>query len=567
MRGEAEPDQVEDKDLGISHPWDGSAMQPAPLPYYLDHFMQVLRSVAARYGFLLSEDEARHIDRLRGLTLPAQMLYARLANRLGPCFRVDKLRYPEIAALAPAIAELQAADLLHSCQTGEDSDPLLRCFTLPELTAALRPRDVAAPKQRGALLAWLHDWDARDDWLAGLLARYRVVRLPAKDAWPFLRFLFFGELRDNLSDFVVRELGFLTPEAMAPDQLAIRFHSRTEATDAFRMANLYAEFRVIRETASAAETLAWWQSQGIDRGALTAGQAVFDRLIDRLGRLLERAREPALALALYTASPQGKVRDRHARLLLKDGRRAEAKRLVDAMLAAPRSTEEAYAARHLQRRLSRVRQTSDARSLQKLGRIVHLTHAADTVEEATLLHYRARGWNGIHAENWLWNATFGLLLWDSIYDTGPGTFHSPLQTAPSDLYDIDFYKRRANAIETRLAELAQNGQALSLAQTTFTTKRGLTNPFVPWQDDVIHCVLALIERLPPTGLAAVLRRFAQDIRHHARGFPDLFLWKDNRYRFVEVKSESDQLSPAQYEWVTFFEASGLCVSIDNVVRP
>lgn len=542
-------------------------MQPAPDPYYLEHFMRVLRSVESRYGFLLSDREREHIRRLHGLSLAARMLYARIANRKGPCFRVDKLHYPELPALDTALTALQDARLLQSCEgppTSDDVAPLLRCFTLPELTAALQRHGITSPRRRGELLVWLAQWPGQAGWLADMLDRFPVIRLADPDIWAFLRFLFFGELRDNLSDFVVHELGFLTPEDIAPHHLAIRFASRAEAVDAFRMARLYAEFRIVREAGSAGETLVWWQGQGIDRSRLAAGQDILDRLIDRLGRRLERAQQPALALSLYASNPNGMTRDRQARLLIKEGRRAEAADIATAMTIAPHNTQEAYAGRHLLEKLTSGRRISDARRLQKMGRVVNVARANTSVESATLAHYRRLGWDGVHGENWLWNAAFGLLLWDIIYDPGLGTFHSPLQTAPSDLYDRDFYLRRQTVIEQRLAQIQDRDAAQSLVRTTFYAKRGLTNPFVPWQDDVLPIVQMMIDRLPADGLAKVLRRLAQDIRNHARGFPDLFLWQLTDYCFVEVKSETDQLSPAQYEWLSFFKESGICIHIDNI---
>ncbi|MCB8880537.1 VRR-NUC domain-containing protein [Acidisoma cellulosilytica] len=569
MRGGAEPGQSGQFDQATSHPRDPAPRQAETGPYYLEHFTQVLCSVASRYGFLLSDAERQHIDCLHGLSQPSRMLYARLVNRRGPCFRVDKLSYPELPMLETALAELQNARLLRGCSPDKDlgdKRPLLRCFTLPELTTELRRQGVSPPNRRAALLDWLHASDGQTDLLRTLLGRYRVIRLGETDPWNFLRFLFFGELRDNLSDFVIRELGFLTPEDIAPDQLAPLFRSRAEARDAFHMAGLYAEFRTIRGVQSARDTLYWWQHQGVTRDALAAGQESFDRLIDRLGRRLEREGEPALALALYATSQHGMTRDRQARLLIKEGRRAEATQLAEAMAEAPRNSDEAYAARHLLRRLTQDRRTSDARSLQKLGRVVQLQTTFVSVESATLAHYRALGWDGVHAENWLWNATFGLLFWDIIYDPGLGTFHSPLQTAPSDLYDRDFFARRESLIEKRLIDLQQDREAQFVATSTFNLKRGLTNPFVPWQDDILTYVLILIDRLPRPGLVSVLRRMAQDVLHHGRGFPDLFLWTAEDYSFVEVKSKTDQLSAAQYEWLVFFKKSGICVHIDNVLQ-
>ena len=161
-------------------------------PYYVDHFRQVLDAVKQRYGFLLAQAEHDHIRRIEALSLPAQMLYARLVNRRGPCFRRDRLVYQEIPALDEAVAELSTQALLLPCDAAGAPDLRhgpYRCFTVEELRAslaALRPPRFA---RRDDLLTWLGSWEGCAEWRAGLLTRHPVLRLPANDPWPFLRFL------------------------------------------------------------------------------------------------------------------------------------------------------------------------------------------------------------------------------------------------------------------------------------------------------------------------------------------------------------------------------------------
>jgi len=537
-----------------------------PPPYYLDHFAQVLTAVTARYGFLLTELETAHIARIEALSAPGRMLYARLVNRRGPYFRTDKLVYPEIPSLAEALAELRARGFILACCPGEEEERLLACFTIPELRRRLPDGTVPRGGRRADLLARLADWDARASWLADLLHDHPVIRLGAEDPWPFLRFLFFGDLRDNLSDFVVRALGYVVPEAIAPEQLIPLFATRAQAADAYRMARLYETFRAIRDRQPASRTLVWWQDQSVHRDALTAGQPVFDRLVDRLGRRLEREGAAAAACALYRTSPHAPARERLARLLLKQGARAEAARLLQEMAAAPTTPQEGYAAAELLRRAAGGGGRSAARRLQKSGRMTLIADTDGSVEQATLLYYAGLGWQGIHSENWLWNAAFGLLLWDIIYDPASGAFHSPLQIAPADLYDRAFYARRHEAIENRLAALSERGQSHRIAAARLRDKAGIANPFLSWTADLPAILDIFLDRIDPSALTAVLRRMAQDLRHNSRGFPDLFLWREAEHVFVEVKSENDQLSAEQYQWLTFFEEAGIPVHLDNVRR-
>lgn len=537
-----------------------------PPPYYLDHFAQVLAAVTERYGFLLSEPETVHIARIKALSAAGQMLYARLANRRGPYFRADKLTYPEIPSLAEALAELGAAGFMRTCDPAQENGRVLACFTMAELRQHLPQGTVPRGGRRADLLASLANWDARTPWLASLLHDHPVICLADTDPWPFLRFLFFGDLRDNLSEFVVRELGHIVPETIAPEQLTPLFANRAAAMDAYRMACLYQDFRTIRDRQPSAETFAWWRAQDVQRAALTAGQPIFDRLVDRLGRRLEREGETIAACVLYRTSPHAPARERLARLLLKQGGRAEADQLLREMAAAPTTPQEGYVAVELLRRAAGASGRSLARQLQKGGRITPIGAAAGSVEQATLLHYAGLGWLGIHSENWLWNAAFGLLLWDIIYDPASGAFHSPLQIAPADLYDRTFYARRREAIEDRLVTLADREQSRRMMAARFQDKAGTANPFLAWSQDLPSTLDLFLRHIDPSGLTAVLRRMAQDLRHHTRGFPDLFLWRDADHVFVEVKSENDQLSAEQYQWLKFFAEVGIPVHLDNVRR-
>ncbi len=541
-------------------------IHPHP-PYYLNDFITVIAGVRARYGDCLSMEEQIYLTKLDALSQPARMLYARLVNRRGPFFRVSRLDYPEVGDVVPVIEELLAGAFLVR-DFGEPAPAqILACFTYPELKAALRGHDPPPSSRRPELLAWLAQWEGYADWIGGLLARDPVIGVSASDPFAFLRFLFFGELRSNLSDFVTRALGAIVNETVEPACLRPRFIGRKAMDDAYRMAVLYQDFRAVRENRSAVECLNWWKSQAINREALSAGQEWFDRLVDRLGRLLERAGETTEAAWLYAQSPVAPARERLARLLIKDGDRARALALLRDMQAAPSHAEEGYAARQLLARLERRVRRTEARAFEIAGATLEVDYPAPGVEQAVLAYYRRQGWAGVHSENWLWNASFGLLLWDIIYDSTLGVFHSPFQFAPSDLHNATFYARREARIEPRLAMLAEPASAWGVMREHFAAKRGVANPFVAWHDDLLGVMEMMVRRLPGAGHAAALRHLGRNVRRHSSGLPDLFLWNDADYRFVEIKAENDHLSGHQFEWLRVLSAAGIKVSLEKVVRP
>lgn len=59
---------------------------------------------------------------------------------------------------------------------------------------------------------------------------------------------------------------------------------------------------------------------------------------------------------------------------------------------------------------------------------------------------------------------FGLLFWDIIFESIPGAFETPYQTAPLDIAEDSFYRARKDLVEKRLAAIeAGKGADLVLA--------------------------------------------------------------------------------------------------------
>ncbi len=150
------------------------------------------------------------------------------------------------------------------------------------------------------------------------------------------------------------------------------------------------------------------------------------------------------------------------------------------------------------------------------------------------------------------------------YDPAYGAFHHPLQLSPSDLYTVEFYVKRRDAIEERLSAIHDFTAAALRIQQICAEKRGIHNPFVFWHEGLEALLLALLAHTPPAAMSAILRHLSQDIQRRRKGFPDLFLWKDGNYRFLEVKSPNDQLAPHQYQWLQFFKLHGVEAAIQRV---
>lgn len=457
-------------------------MQHAIAPYYVTHFLRVLDGVERLYGQWLLAEEHAYLARVRNLPLKVLCLYVRLINRKGPYFRIARLTYEECAPVPKAVRQLQAKGLLAACSP--ESLPyarakLLDCFTYPELRGLLKQLGLPRTTTKLQLCE-------QEEIFPLLLGGHEVVAIHPQDCWPFLAFLFFGELTDTLSGFVVQELGHIVTESQADMALVPQFPSRVAAQDAYRMACLHQQFREVREELPALELLAFWHSQGVVRAGLAPhAWKQHDRMVEKLGRALEREGHVQEALTVYQSAPVAPMRERQVKLLVREGRRAEALALCEAMLTLPCNSEEEYVAQEWLARLHATRKRSRARQVLHEAEVVHVAPGEASIEAAALAHYRVHGWHGAHTENTLWNALFGLLLWDIIYDPRYGSFHQPLQVAPADLYEPRFYNLRADAIEQRLALLRDTQACLALLQEQATVKQNIINPFLGWHEDPV----------------------------------------------------------------------------------
>jgi hypothetical protein len=553
----------------------GWIVQPAtelPPRYYLDNFNSLLAFVEAKYGHLLLEQERDFIARFRALREEARCLFLRFANRKGQCFRIQKLSYPEIGALESALQELLEArfcQLLTDKQLAE-LPHVLAVFTRQELCRfwkLLQPakKGVSVLKKEELLEGLLAETDPTE-LLQAITASEPVILQRYLEELELLKFLFFGHLGGEMSEFVIRDLGLVQYESLALEKLVPKFSSRSEIEDKFWISRVYQQFRELRE-APQAEVLYSWYMQQARRGSLLGPEArpTFDRLSLKLARLLERQQQEAWALEVYRHTPQPPSRERQARLLQKLGEQQQALELCHQMERAPLNAEESIFSHDFCRRLERKKAVRSTTQHLKEASTVHIPQEYRyAVEKGVLRHFAGQGYEGMFSENYLFQSLFGLLYWDIIFDQDEPVYHSPLQRFPSDLYLPQFLDRRQEKLQERSQQLNSTKKLLKWVRTTYDSKWGIGNPLVGWHENTLPLLEAAAKKVPAAALHQVLLAMAQNLKEYGRGFPDLFLWSKKDYRFVEVKSPTDALSPQQLYWLRFFKEAGIRAEVLRV---
>ena len=550
---------------------------PVELPekYYLDYFESLLSFVEEKCGFLLSRKEKNFYRKFRQLPESARCLFIRLTNRKGSYFRTHKLTYPEIADLEETLKLLCEQKFFSALapRHAVDIEEILCVFPKVDLLALLRHVDAEWTKgvrslKKPDLVAQSAARLDGQKLIHAIRAQELVVRVNFEQELEMIRFLYFGDIHGDMTQFVVRDMGFIKTEAFDEEKLQSYFKTRKEAEDKLLISKAYHTFKVLRDEqlAPADAIYAWFTGQNFTRAQFCEpALSTFDKLSLRLGKLLEQQQHTKFALYVYQHTDKAPARERCVRLMHKLGFKYEALCLCDAMLEAPQNAEERYFAQDFQDRVHQKKRTKRTTDFLKNSDFITLDD--DTryyVEGGVLTYFQHLGYEGVHTENYLWRSFFGLLFWDIIFDQDCEALHHPMQITPTDFYTPAFLRKRKKQLHERLKVLNHADRFYNIIQHHYETKVGMSNPMVGWHDSILPLVAQCYDWLEPEQIGSILLEMAKDLKENTRGFPDLFVWNDTSYRFIEVKSPNDHLSAQQLYWLHFFQKLGVKAEVIRV---
>lgn len=537
-------------------------MQPQldPSLYYLSNFRKALAWLRERHHDLLLAEEQQFLRLFGELALPSQALLVRMIMRKGVHFRASKLTYAEIGCprhAAQALldagwirndAELALAELFDLLRKEE----LLEAFTArahkalkkPELLAQL----AAEHGQSRPFAAWCPGLDEQ------------VYSLAIEPLCERLRLMFFGNLQQDWSEFVLAELGIFRYEPVALSADSRVFRRRAEV-------DCYLALQRCRERGEAGEPIAEVLQQIAALDCATPFLAMRRaKLLFRLGQHLERAGELESALACYADCPFAGARLRRIRVLERLGRAAEAHALASQAAAAPENEAEMQGLERMLPRLGRqlgLAQPTKPKAPAPARLDLCLPRpAAHSVEYGVKLHLSEPDAPVHYVENGLICSLFGLLCWPAIFAPLPGAFFHPFQSGPLDLLSPDFQARRAELFAACLAQLDSDAYKDVIRQT-YADKYGIQSPFVFWAVLDQELLEQALDCLPAAHLRAWFQRLLGDIRANRAGMPDLIqFWPaQQRYRMIEVKGPGDRLQDNQRRWLAFCAEHGMPVDV------
>ncbi len=530
--------------------------------YYLDNFHRVLEWIGERYGDLLSADEHGFIDKFQSLPQCSRALFVRMVMRKGTLFRASKLSYAEIGCPVEA-----ARQLLPTGWIANDPvltlDELFDLLSKPEIASVFRlsmgEKTARKGDQLAALRAQFGDARPFSSWWRDCPDHaYSIVVKPLCDR---LRLIFFGNLRQDWTEFVLSDLGVFTYEQVEFSPSSRGFRTRRDIDDYLELHRCKERFRagdtpdeVLRDLPETVFENDWLNSRR-------------ERLLFQVAQHYEKLHDWKGAYSLYARCDFPGARARAIRVLEKDGQYGQAFALLAIAQKHPESDAEHQQllriAPRLRRKLghekSTVRRASD---IARIDLSLPMPAPGWWVEGVVRDHLTRADAPVYYVENALINSLFGLLCWRAIFSAIPGAFFHPFHRGPADLHSADFSRRREHEFHQCLAQL-DDGRYRDTIRATYADKRGIASPFVAWgalSDELLEMTLACI---PPAHLKKWFDRILLDIKSNCAGFPDLIqFWPaESRYHMIEVKGPGDRLQDNQLRWIEYCATHDMPVSV------
>ena len=547
------------------------SLTPAALDeplYYLHNLRTVVRWVSDHHRDLLTDAECAQLVALLALAEPSQALLARMTMRKGALFRSDTLNYREIPDIHGALNDLVAGGFI-------DSAPALPAEALhalcrrEDIVTLLLAQGVAVPKsaRKSDLLSTLHALSAESqplsDWWPD--APFSIVALSCMPLLDRVRLLFFGNLHQDWSEFVLTELGHQRYESVPFNGDSRAFRSRAEVDTYLAIHHCHETLTALVKAPERLPLLTEQLPPPDDNPWLEHRRR---KLLFAVAHSAERLGQHDLAQTLYQQNPHEEARVRLYRMQEKHASPEKLLPLLNKELSGQLRPETRLLLTRVQHRLQKKLGQKVARAARSPlpTRQMLLPKQEQRVEFATLdalTHDSCL--NGYYTENWLFTGLLGLLLWPVIFAPLPGAFFHPFQSGPADLYRPDFVSRRQQKIDERLSSL-HRGEYRDLIRQCWHDKFGISCALVHWPalpEALVEQALAII---PAEHLQVIFRHLLADLRHHRRGMPDLTLFDadQRRYQLVEVKGPGDRLQDHQTLWLETMHRHGIPVEVATV---
>ena len=520
-----------------------------PRRYYADNVDTLFSRVTTLYDDVLDENLDVFGRTVLDLTTDAKRLFARLCSRKGDLMRVDSLRYKEVDQLSHAICELEDHGIV-SRDVDVDIEAALRLYPKPLLLEILP--ECSKTLSRNALLDEIRELVSEEELVQRLFSHSPWIKFCVRDQLDVYSFLFFGNMQEDLSTFVVRDLGIRAYEDYAIDEHTRLFGSSKTLEGYLNLWSLSRSYDDEREDLTPEDRLNLAVEVGLESSE-SVNERLRSRILNRIGRDLERQDARLEAITVYRQSTLCPARERTVRCFKKIYEDQEATRCLNEIKEKPWSMEErefavSFGTRFKEDTFCRV----DSRKLE-------MTAQFESVESHAITELQKDGVTGWHLENSLPVGLFTLAYWKWIFAPVDGAFVNEFQSAPLDLFWPEFFVKRQELCRSPLHDPSQ---LPDLIERNAERKRGIACRGLSWEIWTPEFTATLLSVLSAELIYKILLIMKKDLRQMWSGFPDLTVVDQSKHvQFIEVKSPTDRLQLNQRIWIRALQDQEIPVSV------
>lgn len=511
-----------------------------PPKYYLDHFREFRALLEKQYGNFFDDHHRNFLSDFDLLSEDGQCLYLRLMNRRGRFFFKETLQYDEITSYDSAVTELREKKFISELSEldWEEFIPVLSKIKLAEL-------------------ATLNNIPFKKSWSRGQLAEEikKVPFTPFQDVvvqgrrteLQYLLFLFFGKIQDNLSLYTLRDLG-VRKSNKQKESFISRFQNKEEALSHYFYATLAEDY----SQAPAMES--WPEPLNLDSAELRENvllaMAEDCKALDDI--------DGAIEVLSYCRAHPG--REKRVRLLYMQDRKDEALSVLTEIQNAPYSdVEYLFAEDFLARKYNKQKQSILTKTLRE-SRKISIDESYFRHPEIGVIDYlKEEGFESFHVENYLWNALFGLLFWEELFESEKTAIFNEFERRPKDLDSIRFYELHEKEIHEKLNLLNAGHIEQKIAE-----KYDVPNGVFGWHENLKDELVLFLTKANLESVKEMLVYLAKDFNKRNSGFPDLVSYSENGVKFFEIKAEGDSLKQLQLLQLLALKKAGFEVEILQV---
>lgn len=486
-----------------------------------------------------------------------------MLGRRGDFFRLSKLHYPEIENKNAAVDELQSLSLVDK-DNSFDLESLLPLYTKTELAQIfkLKPASVSRSELINQIAV-----DMSDEKLRRLQEKDGHIKLLQRTEFDIFKLCFFGNMYQDLSEFVLRDLGMYTYENYQITKSSRAFSNREQIDAQMQYFQCSVEFDEIEKSNSEALL----QLDKIIPATIFNESDPhlvrrIERLRNRIARQLERNGSNPAAFTLYSKTNRPPSRERRVRILTKLEQFQDALELCQQMAESPNTDEETQFTELFLPKLHKLlgMTVSKPPGFRPNTTKLTLKPTEQRVELAAKEFYSQFG-SCFYCENTLINGVLGLFIWEIVFAPMPNVFFNPFQSYPSDFYEPSFTKVRHDALVSRMALMDDEMTFTAEVWNCFEKKHGIANPLVNWSWLDKELLQLALSRIPVGDFKAMFYRILDDLRNNGSGLPDLILFdKSGGYEFIEIKGPGDAVQKNQKRWMQFFYRNRIPYRVVNV---